>query len=262
MFSCPRYLLDTVRRLMVRNGDLNLLGDYMVVGLGGGFNVLPDVLSDVEDVSGDAVTIKSYTGYFKGLRISAIAMAGGPSYAEWAVALAYMRGVKALIGVGWCGALQENIRISDAVIPIASLRDEDTISHYVDPRFPAVADPTLVSRAISIVSKHVERLGSRVWVGVTVSASAMLAESLERVREWKKCRILCVDEETSTIYTLSYLAGIPALTLLAVSDNVILGMDIASSKELSDRVDNTYKELVKSALEILVEVNRSSAKPS
>ncbi len=257
MFECPRYLLESVRKLMVRNGDLSLLSDYIVVGLGGGFKVLPELLEDVDDVSGYASTIRTYTGYHRGVRISAIAMGGGPSYAEWAVALAHMRKARTLIGVGWCGALQENIEIGDIVIPIATMRDEDTTTHYVKQTFPAVASPELVTVVAKDLRTRVVELGSKLWLGVTVSTSAMLAETPKRIEEWRKQRILCVDGETSTIYTLSYLAGIPALTMLAVSDNVILGKDCGFKTELSKRVDRVFRELVKEAFETIVRVHRA-----
>ena len=251
MFRCPRYLLDSVRKLMVRDGDLSLLGDYIVVGLGGGFDVLPQLLEDPRDVSGYAKTIKTYTGYFQGARVSVIAMGGGSSYTEWAIALAHMRRAKALIGVGWCGALQEDIEIGDAVIPIATIRDEDASTHYVDPSFPAVADPRLIAIAMENIKSSIERLGSKLWLGITVTTSAMLAETPERVKSWKEHRALCVDGETSILYTLSYLASIPSLTLLAVSDNVVLGKDCGFNTELSRRVDRVFQELAKGALEVI-----------
>ncbi len=252
MFRCPRYLLDSVRKLMVRDGDLGLLGDYFIVGLGGGYDVLPQLLEDVRDVSGYARTIRTYTGFFRGVRVSAIAMGGGGSYTEWVVALAYMRGVKALVGVGWCGALQEDIEIGDAVVPIAAIRDEDTSTHYVDPTFPAVADPKLVTLAMDIIKPRIEGSGSKLWLGITVTTSAMLAETPERIELWRREGALCVDGETSILYTLGYLAKIPTLTLLAVSDNVALGKDCGFETELSKRVDKTYQELVKGALTIML----------
>jgi len=63
---------------MVHNGDLGLLGDYIVVGLGEGFEVLPQLLEDPRDVSGYARTIKTYTGYFRGVEVSVVAISGGP----------------------------------------------------------------------------------------------------------------------------------------------------------------------------------------
>lgn len=257
MFRCPTYLLDSVRRLMVRDGDLSLLGDYVIVGLGGGFDVLPQLLEDASEVSGYARTIKTYTGSFRGIEVSVIAMGGGLIYAEWAVALAYMKKVKALVGVGWCGALQESIKIGDAVIPTAAMRDENASTHYVDHDFPAISNPELMAMAIEEVRPRLERMGSKLWLGITVTTSAMLAETPERVEKWKKQRALCVDGETSVIYTLSYLGNIPSLVLLAVSDNVILGEDCGFGTELSERVDRTFRELAKGTLEILERLRRS-----
>ncbi len=251
VFKCPRYLLDSVRMLMVRDGRLDLLGDYIIVGLGGGFDVLPELLEEPRDVSGFARTIKTFTGLYKGVRVSVIAMGGGSSYAEWVSALACMRGAKALIGVGWCGALQEEVSIGDAVVPTAVVRDEDTTRHYVDPSFPAVADPQLLSLALSTARPRVEALGSRMWVGVTVSTSAMLAESRERVGAWREWGALCVDCESSTLYTLGYLTRIPTLTMLAVSDNVVLEKDCGFGTELSKKVEETFVTLARCALEIV-----------
>ena len=258
MFRCPRYLLDSVRKLMVRDGDLSLLSDYIIVGLGGGYDVLPQLLEDPRDVSGYARTIRTYTGYFQDVRVSVIAMGGGPVDVEWTVALAYMRRAKVLVGVGWCGALQEDIEIGDAVIPIATIRDEDASTHYVDPSFPAVADPRLIAIAVEDVRPRIERLGSKLWLGITVTTSSMLAETPERVKSWKKHKALCVDGETSILYTLSYLANIPSLTLLAVSDNVVLGKDCGFETELSKHVDKVFQELTKGALEIIMKLHRTS----
>ena len=257
MFRCPRYLLDSVRNLMVRDGRLDLLSDYIIIGLGGGFDIFPQLLEDAKDVSGYARTIKTYTGYFKEVKVSVISMGGGPSYAEWAIALAYMKRAKALIGVGWCGALQENIDIGDAIIPIATIRDEDTSIHYVDSSFPAIADPRLVTIATKTIEPRVKELGSKLWLGVTVTTSAMLAETQERINLWKRQRALCVDGETSVIYTLSYLAEIPSLVLLAVSDNVVLERDCGFGTELSTRVDKVYEELARAALEVIAEFHKT-----
>ena len=78
MFHCPQYLLDSVKMLMVRNGDLNLLGDYIIVGLGGGFDILPHLLEDARDVSDYAMAIKMYTVLFQGVKVSAMAKVTDP----------------------------------------------------------------------------------------------------------------------------------------------------------------------------------------
>ncbi len=260
MFRCPQYLLDSIRKLMVSDGNLELLSEYIIVGLGGGYDVFPKVLDGVEDVSGFARTIKTYTGYFNGVKVSTIAVAGGQTDAEWVTALAHLKQARALIGVGWCGGLQEYVGIGDAVISVAAMRDEDASAHYVDPRFPAVADFELAAKAAAKLRHRLQKLGANLWVGVTVSTSAMLAETPERVELWARSRALCIDLETSVIYALSYLAGVPALVLLAVSDNVLLKKDCGFGTELSKRVDATYRELISSALETLAELHSTQDK--
>ena len=257
VFRCPGYLLDIVKRVMVRNGDLSLIGDYIVAGLGGGFDVLPELIEDARDVTGYARTIRVYTGFYRDAKVTVIAMGAGPSYAEWLVALAYMKRARALIGVGWCGALQHYVGVGDAVIPIASMRDEDASAHYADPGFPAVADPHLVMLAAEAAKPRVEVLGSRLWLGVVVSTSAMLAETRERVEYWRRHRVLCVDEETSTLYTLAYLAAIPAATLLAVSDHVAQERGPGFETEEAEKVGRVYRELAETALEIVARLHRT-----
>jgi len=99
---------------------------------------------------------------------------------------------------------------------MTTIRDENTSAHYVDPSFPAVSDPKLVT------------------------TSAILVETPERVEEWRRPRALCVDMETSVLYILSYLAGIPSLALLAVRDNITLEEDCEFETELSKRVDRVF----------------------
>ncbi len=251
MFRCPEYILNSIRMLMVRNGDLSLLGDYFVVGLGGGHTLFPRIVEGLEDVSGYAYTIKTYTGSFNGKKISFIAIGGGPTSTEWICALAYMRKVKAVIGVGWCGALQHYIEIGDVVIPFTVSRDEDTSTHYVDPSIPASTRIELISIAKSVLEKRLEKYGSRLWIGNTVTTSAMLAETPERVREWSRCGLLCVDCETSILYTLLNLLGIPSIAILVVSDNVIKGVDCGFNTDLSRKVENVFDEVVKASIDII-----------
>ena len=78
-------------------------------------------------------------------------MGGGSVDVEWTVALAHIKRAKALVGVGWCGALQEDIEIGDAVIPTATMRDEDASTQYVVPSFPAIS--------MEIIKPRIENLG-------------------------------------------------------------------------------------------------------
>jgi len=103
-------------------------------------DILPKIIEDAEDITRTAHTIKCFTGKYKDLKVSVITSAGGTHYAEWIIAMAHARRIKALIGIGYCGAISDRLEIGDVILPITAIRDENTTDHYVDERYPAIAD--------------------------------------------------------------------------------------------------------------------------
>ncbi len=203
-------------KALTRDGDLGLLGDYWIIGLGSGFGVYRQFVEDAVEVTGRGNVVKAATGTYKGVRVSFIASAGGGIYVESHVALACHRGVRGVIGLGFCGSLGRGVKIGDIVIPIAAVRDEDTSAHYVDVKYPAVADYVLLSCLVDALRDA----SVEVHVGIVVTTSSTFAESVEWAKTWYERSVLCVDCETSILYTLTRLADIPSAVALVVSDNV------------------------------------------
>ncbi len=136
---------------------------------------------------------------------------------EAVVALAQRRGVGLLLGVGLCGGLAGDLDVGDLVVPYAVVREDGLTDHYVEPGYPAAAHPILVARLL-------EYLGSRGWGPrpvIAVSRSSTFTESPDWVKRMASLRVACVDMETSTLYTLSALTGIPAAAALIVSDGLV-----------------------------------------
>ncbi len=244
VFSASGYWFDVVSNIMVKEGNLRLLADYWLLGLGTGHRDLHTLLEDAEEVTGTAWTIRCFTGRYKGLRVSTVAMAGGGGYAEWAIAMAYRRGVKALIGVGYCGALMEHIEIGDVILPLASIRDENTSDHYVDERFPAVADYNL----LKALEDELKARGISPHIGLIITTSATFSESKHWAEELSNKGVLAVECETSVIYVLSRLCRIPASTVLVVSDHVLRGEGPLSRRDL---IKKRYLEAARASLEVL-----------
>ncbi len=248
-FKASDYWFETVAKIMVRDGNLNLLSEYWLVGLGTGFEILPKIIENLEEVTGMAHTIKCYTSYYKDLKVSVITSADGTHYAEWIVAMAYKRGIKALIGIGYCGAISENIEIGDVIIPIVAIRDEDTIRHYVDEKYPAIANYYLLKLLEeSLISKNIKP-----FVGIIVTTSSTFTESKDWAKWLSKFRVLGVECETSVIYLLSYLCNIPVVNALVVSDSVIKGEHAVDLKQLG----KIYEEVAKASLETLYKYHRT-----
>ncbi len=82
IFTTGEHWFNTVARALVRNGDLGLLGDYWILGLGTGFGVYNKFVEDAVDVTGTANVLRASTGTYRGVRVSFIASAGGGVYTE------------------------------------------------------------------------------------------------------------------------------------------------------------------------------------
>jgi len=232
--------------LIVKNGDLNLISDRLIIGLGGGFKSLHKYLESVKDVTGSAWVVKTYTGSYKSTKITTIAIAGGGVYAEWIAALAYKKRAKLLVGVGWCGALDPELDLGDIVIPVAAVRDESTSDHYIDKQYPAVADFKLVHLADELFGQFPEL---KIHTGVIITTSSTFTESPDWGKEWSLKNVIAVDCETSVIYTLASLMRIPAINILVVSDHVTKSTPYTQNS--AKKVDKAYDLALKVAYEVI-----------
>jgi len=169
---------------MIKGGNLSLVSEYLIIGLGGGFKDLHKYLESPRDVTGSAHVVRAYTGSCRGVKITSLAIAGDGVYSEWVMALAYKREVKAIIGVGWCGALAEHVNVGDVVIPIAAIRYEDTSDHYVNKEYPAVANFDL----IKVVDESFKETAPSVKVhkGIIITTSSTFTESSEWGEAWSR----------------------------------------------------------------------------
>jgi uridine phosphorylase len=149
--------------------------------------------------------------------VTLASLVGGHGYAEAVVALAWRRCVRLLLGVGLCGGLAGDLDVGDLAVPCDVIREDGLTDHYVEPGYPAAAHPILVARLL-------EYLGPRGWRPrpvIAVSRSSTFTESPDWVKRMASLRVACVDVETSTLYTLSALTGIPAAAALIVSDSLV-----------------------------------------
>ena len=245
IFTSPSYWFKVLLRSAVKDGNKSLLGEYWIVGLGTGFKVFREFGSmGFNNVTGTGRWVEIYTGSYGDASVSLIAVMGGTSYAEAIVALAWLRKVKAILGLGLCGALREDLDVGDIVMPIASVREDGLTDHYVDRGYPAIANPYLVYRVYRVPVDN----GLKPRLGLAVSRSSTFTEGKEWVESMTKRNVLCVDVETSVLYTLTYLLGIPACASLVVSDNLVKGIEAFRTHriyEIEKKIVELYLEAIK-----------------
>lgn len=170
----------------------------------------------------------TYSGYYKGVFISATSTGiGGPSTAIAVEELARV-GAEVFIRVGTTGALRRDIRIGDLIISTGAVRLEGTSKHYVIPEYPALASYDVVLALIEAA----EALGVKYHVGLTASSDSFYVGQ-ERpgfkgylpphqrglIEYLRSINVLNFEMEASVIFTLANIYGLRAGAVCAAIAN-------------------------------------------
>jgi len=160
-----------------------------------------------------------YTGLYNGIKLTAIN--GGRFSTDTSITAEVMcnAGIKNIIRIGTCGALDEKIKVGDLIVVDNVLRGDGVSPYYVDNSFKTVSDKKL-SDTLFTVAKD---LGATVHRGTTWTTDALLRETREIVEPKRKEGAIAVDMVSSTLLTIAQVYKVKAAAILAVSDNVITG---------------------------------------
>lgn len=184
-----------------------------------------------------------YTGTYRGKRISVQGTGMGvPSISIYAHELINEFGVKNLIRVGSAGSYQRHINLRDIVIAMAASSTSGVNkARFEGADFAPTADFELFQQAVEIAkSKKIA-----VKAGNVLSSDEFYADEFESFRKWSNFGVLCVDMETSGLYTIAAKHKVKALTLLTISDSLVTG-----EKTTSEERQTTFSEMVEIALEL------------
>jgi purine-nucleoside phosphorylase len=184
-----------------------------------------------------------YTGTYKGRRISVQGTGMGvPSISIYAHELINDFDVKNLIRVGSAGSYQKHIQLRDIVIAMAASSTSGINQYrFQGADFAPTADFGLFQQAIDIAKEK----GIEVKAGNVLTSDEFYADEFESYQMWSKFGVLCVEMETSGLYTLAAKHGVNALSLLTVSDSLVTG-----EKTTTEERETTFKGMVEIALEL------------
>ena len=160
-----------------------------------------------------------YTGTFNGTKITTIN--GGRFAADTSITTEILCNsqVKALIRLGSCGCLREDIKIGDLIVADTAIKGEGVTQYYVDKNFVPTADKELTAALV----KSAQATGLTVHQGKCWTTDAILRETREVVEGVAKQGAIAVDMVSAAFLTICQLYKIPATVILAVSDNVMTG---------------------------------------
>lgn len=162
-----------------------------------------------------------YTGRYGDKRISIMGSGMGiPSISIYINELVMEYGVKCLIRVGTCGALQPDLKIGDIILAMTSSTDSHTNKlRFSGMDYAPAASFELLLKAYQVAEDH----GIDVRVGGILSGDTFYYDSPDWWKLWAEYGALAVEMETSALYTLAAKFKVNALSILTVSDDLVTG---------------------------------------
>ena len=178
----------------------------------------------------------TYTGKYKGLRVSVTSTGMGCPSAAIALEELIMSGAKHLARLGTTGALQKKINLGDIIIPTSAVRLEGTSVEYIPVEFPAVADIDIVDALI----KAARGKNQKSHIGIIMSHDAFYKGSvftdpdfLKREQVWIDSNVLSVENESSALFTIGYLRKVKVGTILTVVANHLTRKVITDEEKIN-----------------------------
>ena len=202
-----------------------------------------------------------YTGFYKGKRISVMGTGMGmPSIGIYTHELIHEYGVKNLIRIGSCGAINRNVRIGDIIIAQGACTDSNYAYQYgIHGTFSAIASFDLLREAVLSAEKH----GFPYAVGNVLSTDVFYNET-PIWKDWAKTGCLGVEMETYALYCNAIRAAyasegvdtdtecpvnphadVKALGIFTVSDSLVTGEETTPEER-----QNKFTNMMEVALDV------------
>ncbi|XOV92816.1 MAG: AMP nucleosidase [Bacteroidota bacterium] len=122
---------------------------------------------------------------------------------------------KAVLFLGKCGGVKSKNEVGDLVLPIAAIRGEGTSNDYMPPEVPALPAFALQKA----VSTTIRDYGQDYWTGTVYTTNRRVWEHDEKFKKYlRKLRVMAIDMETATIFSVAFKNEMSAGALLLVSD--------------------------------------------
>jgi AMP nucleosidase len=138
---------------------------------------------------------------------------------------------KACLFLGKCGGLKKKNDLGDLILPIAAIRGEGTSNDYFPIEVPALPAFNL-QKAISAAIREHRR---DYWTGSVYTTNRRVWEHDEAFKDYlRDIRVMAIDMETATIFSVGFANKIPSGALLLVSDQPMISSGVKTEEK--DRV--------------------------
>lgn len=188
-----------------------------------------------------------YTGTYKGTRISVMGTGmGAPSMGIYSWELIHVYGVKNLIRIGSCGALQDNLELYDIIVAMGASTNSNYASQYQLPgNLSAIASWKLLNETNEVAKQK----GINIQVGNVLSSDVFYSSDKGAMNKWKEAGILGIEMESIALYLNAMFANVNALCILTVSDHIYTG-EITTAQER----ETAFTKMMDLALDVAVKL--------
>ena len=163
---------------------------------------------------------------------------GSPQAALIINCLAYLDNLKSVIMLGMCGGIDDILEVGNFLVPSAAIRGEGTSRHYLPLEFPAIPASSVNLYCIGAVRK----VGLIPNCGIVYTTDRRLWEYDEEfVAYLRRQRILAIEMELATLFSVAYRYEVPIGSVMLVSDMPLQKRGI-KDKKLYSKIFSTYME--------------------
>ncbi len=186
-----------------------------------------------------------YTGTYKGHKISVLGTGMGmPSMAMIAEELIQDHGVKKLIRVGTCGALNEKIKIRDIVIALGATTDSSMPHNIFGPsiNFAPLPDYSLPENAVTAARE----LKKTFHIGNVLSQDRLFDDEIN-MKKLIAYGIIAAEMEAAALFLIAAKHNVQAAAIMTVSNHIITNEETSAQ----DRA-TSFNDMTEVALETLI----------
>jgi len=179
---------------------------------------------------------RSLVGSYKGIRVLAVSTGIGGASAGIAVEELNNLGVKNMIRIGSCGALQPGVKLGDLILVSGAVRDDGASKSYIEPIFPAVPDYSLLFACAAAAKQR----GYAHHIGIARSHDSFYTDRETEIDAyWSKQGVLGADMETAALYTIGHLRGVRTMSIL----NNVVAFETDTADAIGSYVDGAAAAL-------------------
>lgn len=124
-------------------------------------------------------------------------------------------GGKRFIVYGWCGSLQQNLRVGDLLLPTWAESEEGVTPHYPTNQRPCSSEPLRRKLADHLAGLDINTVSGPVW-----TTDAVYRETRQKVTTYAAEGILGVEMEFAALATVAAFRNVELAAVLMVSDEL------------------------------------------